>query len=210
MVADVNKPYGTDQLIDLSGIEFEKLRRRFEKSRKRTLTERLKNTVARKLQQMVRMNRTRMDYLERFQQMIDDYNSGSINVEEFFRQLMEFAKSLNKEEQRTVGEQLSEEELAVFDLLTRPEMDLTKKEREEIKKTARDLLDTLKHEKLVLDWRKRQQARAEVRVTIETLLDQRLPPAFSPEIYQVKADAIYQHVYDSYYGSGKSVYSAVA
>ena len=90
-------------------------------------------TVARHLHKMVRLNRTRIDYLERFQRMIDEYNSGSINVEELFRRLMEFAQSLTKEEQRAVGEELSEEELALFDLLTKPEIDLTRKEREQVK-----------------------------------------------------------------------------
>ena len=75
---------------------------------KRTLNEKLKGTVARKLMAMVRLNRTRMDYLERFQQMIDAYNAGSLNAEEFFQQLLTFAKSLNEEEQRAVGEQLHE------------------------------------------------------------------------------------------------------
>ena len=101
-----------------------------------------------------------MNYMERFQQMIDEYNSGAINVEEFFRWLMEFAKSLNEEEQRAVSEGLTEEELAVFDLLTKPEIELTAKERAQVKKAARDLLEKLKEEKLVLDWRKRQQSRA--------------------------------------------------
>ena len=89
-------------------------------------------------------------------------------------------------------------------------MELSAKERAQVKKTARELLDTLKREKLALDWRKRQQARAQVRVTIETLLDQGLPEAYSPEIYEKKTAAVFQHVYDCYYGEGRSVYSAVA
>ena len=64
---------------------------------------------------------------------------------------MEFAKSLNEEERRTIAEELSEEELAVFDLLTKPEIDLTKSERKQVKKVARELLAVLKREKLVLD-----------------------------------------------------------
>ena len=157
---------------------------------------------------MVRLNRTRIDYLERFQKMIDEINSGSINVEELFRRLMEFAKSLTEEEQRAIAEELSEEELAVFDLLTKPEIDLTRKEREQVKKTARELLETLKREKLILDWRKRQQARAQVRVTIEKVLDEGLPQAYTAEIYEAKAAAVFEHVYECYYGAGKSVYSS--
>ena len=92
---------------------------------------------------------------------------------------MEFAKSLTEEEQRAVAEELSEEELALFDLLTKPEINLTRKERNQVKKTARELLEVLKREKLILDWRKRQQARAQVRVTIETVLDEGLPAAYT-------------------------------
>ena len=104
--------------------------------------------------------------------MIDAYNAGSLNAEEFFQQLVAFAQSLNEEEQRGVGEQLNEEELALFDLLTKPQIELSDADRDKVKATARELLATLKAGKLVLDWRKRQQARAEVRVTIEKVLDQ--------------------------------------
>jgi len=69
-------------------------------------------------------------------------------------------------------------------------------------------LDTLKAGKLVLDWRKRQQARAEVRVTIEKMLDQGLPKAYTPELFEKKTTAVFQHVYDAYYGAGLSVYAA--
>jgi type I restriction enzyme R subunit len=60
----------------------------------------------------------------------------------------------------------------------------------------------------VLDWRKRQQSRAAVKVTIETILDSELPPVFTPEVYGRKANLVFQHVYDAYYGQGKSVYVA--
>jgi type I restriction enzyme R subunit len=199
---------GDERLIDLSGINFEALAEKFKVGHKRTLNEKLKGTVARKLMAMVRLNRTRMDYLERFQEMIDAYNAGSLNAEEFFQQLVTFAKSLNEEEQRAVGEQLNEEELALFDLLTKPEIEMSAADREKVKATARDLLNTLKAGVLVLDWRKRQQARAEVRVTIEKLLDEGLPKAYTPELFEAKTTAVFQHVYDAYYGAGRSVYAA--
>jgi type I restriction enzyme R subunit len=198
---------GDEHLIDLSEFDFEALAEKFKIGRKRTINEQLKGTVAQKLMAMVRLNRTRMDYLERFQAMIDAYNAGSLNAEEFFQQLMAFAKSLNEEEQRGVGEQLDEEELALFDLLTKPQIDLSDSDRDKVKATARGLLATLKEGKLVLDWRKRQQSRAEVRVTIEKLLDQGLPRAYTPELFEQKTTAVFQHVYDSYYGAGRSVYA---
>ncbi|MDZ4132445.1 MAG: DUF3387 domain-containing protein, partial [Dethiobacteria bacterium] len=201
---------GEEHLVDLSNINFDALRKKFEKGRKHTEAEKLKGAIARKLNSMVQLNRQRADYLEKFQKMIDEYNSGSVNVEEFFRQLTEFALGLSEEEQRSVSENLTEEELALFDLLTKPEPDLTKKERDQVKKTARELLETLKKEKLVLDWRKRQEYRAQVKVTIETLLDSGLPEIYDPALYEKKTTAVYQHIYDNYFGAGKSVYSEVA
>jgi len=54
------------------------------------------------LARMVRLNKSRIDYLEKFQQMIDEYNAGSVNVEAFFQQLIEFSRQLNEEDQRAV------------------------------------------------------------------------------------------------------------
>lgn len=157
----------TDRVVDLSKIDFDALQRQFASGRKHTEVERLRNALAAKLAEMVMLNRTRMDYLEHFQQMIDEYNSGAVNVEVMFERLLKFTKELNPEEQRTIAEELTEEELAVFDLLTKPEIELVKKERNQVKKVARELLGTLKREKLVLDWRSKQQSRAAVRLAIE-------------------------------------------
>ena len=199
--------YGRDRLIDLSGFDFEAMEQKFKTGRKRTVNEKLKGALAQRLMVMVRLNRTRMDYLDRFQIMIDEYNAGSLNAEEFFHQLVVFARGLDEEEKRAVGEQLTEEELALFDILTRPLIEMTSTDRSRVKATARELLVWLKAGKLVLDWRKRQQARAEVRVTIEKLLDRGLPSAYTPNLFEQKAAAVFQHVYDAYYGAGRSVYA---
>jgi type I restriction enzyme R subunit len=94
----------------------------------------------------------------------------------------------------------------IFDLLTKPEAKLTKGEEGQVKKVAKTLLETLKNEKLVLDWKKRQTTRAAVRYTVETVLDQ-LPRAFTPELYEQKCEVVYQHVFDCYQGQGMSLYA---
>ena len=137
---------------------------------------------------MVRLNSSRMDYYDQFQEMIDEYNAGVANLDAFFAQLITFAQSLNEEEQRGIAEHLSEEELAVFDLLTRPNLKLNRKEREQVKQVAHELLDTLKAEKLVLDWRKHQQTRAAVRLAIEEQLD-RLPETYTADLFREKCDS---------------------
>ncbi len=133
--------------------------------------EKLKNMIGNKLQNMVRLNQSRMNYYLRFQEMIEEYNSGSLNIDEFFKRLIDFTKGLNEEEKRNIAEHLSEEELAIFDILTKPDMKLSNKDIQQVKKVARDLLETLKREKLVIDWRKKQQARAGVQVTIKNILE---------------------------------------
>ena len=205
-IAKESKPYSTD----LSQLDVEKLSETFESLRIQTINERFRWNVERKLLKLVQLNPTRTDFAKRFQALIDDYNAGSLNDEEleFLQQLVIFAQGLSKEEQRGVSERLDEEELAIFDLLTKSHINLSDAEREKIKATARDLLATLKSEKLTLDWRKRQQARAEVNVTIEQFLDAGLPQAYTPELFAQKTTAVFEHVYDAYYGAGQSIYAA--
>jgi len=196
-------------LIDLSQIDFDALKKHFLKGRKRTEAEKLKSKINAKLQQMVRLNKTRVDYLEKFKKLIDEYNAG-LDVQLFFDKALAFIKGLSEEDQRAVVEQLTEEELAVFDILTKPEIELTDAEKKQVKKAARGLLQSLKAGKLVIDWRKKQQARADVLRTVEVVLDGGLPRAYTPELYRTKCDLVYQHVYDSYFGEEKGVYAGIA
>ncbi len=195
-------------MVDLSQIDIEALKEHFKQGQKRIEIEKLRGAINRKLQALVRLNRQRMDYMQQFQQMIDEYNAGSRNAEQFFADLIEFTRKLTAEEQRHIAENLTEEELTLFDLLTkRPDVKLTQKEQKQVKKAAQTLLETLKAEKLTLDWRKRQQSRAAVRVAIEIILDAHLPQTYTPELYQQKCEVVYQHVYESYFGPDQSIYS---
>lgn len=207
VIRESSGAYGLDGRIDLSQVDFDALRAHFERARKHIEAEKLRGAINSKLKRMVHLNKSRADYLERFQRLIDEYNSGSANVEFLFDKLVAFAQELNAEEQRHVAEQLSEEELAVFDLLTRPNMELSEREKDEVKKVARSLLETLKREKLVLDWRKKQQARAQVLLTVRKMLDEGLPRSYTPAPYERKCDEVYQHIYDSYFGQGRSIYA---
>ena len=76
-----------------------------------------------------------------------------------------------------------------------------------MKTAVQKLLETLNQEKLVLDWRKRTQSRAEVKETVNSILDEGLPQPYTRELFGQKSEAVYQHIYDSYYGEGKSIYS---
>jgi type I restriction enzyme, R subunit len=126
------------------------------------------------LSRLISLNETRVDLRQKFESLIEAYNAGSKQIEQLFLELVEFALTLTDEEQRHVREQLSEAELVVFDLLTRPGPELTTEERTEVKKVAKKLLERLKTI-ATLDWRMTSQARARVRQAIEDALDEGLP-----------------------------------
>ena len=198
-----------DAIVDLSQIDFDQLRERFRTQHQQIEAEKLRGAIGRKLSEIIPLNRTRMDYQERFEQIIAEYNEAAIDVDQWFEQLIALAEELNAEEQRTTAEQLSEEQLAVFDLLTRPALELTEAERGKVKAISKQLLDILQRERLVLDWRQRQQSRAAVKVTVAEILDE-LPERYTQEIYDQKCEVVYQHIYDCYAGAGNSIYENAA
>jgi type I restriction enzyme R subunit len=196
--------------IDLSKIDFETLAKRFEnKTPTSSDLERLKAAVKAQLERMVRLNRTRADYLAKFEALIEAYNSGSRNIEEIFKDLLALTRVLTDEQGRHVREHLSEEELTIFDILTRPGPELSTEERDEVKKVAHQLLERL-NALLVLGWRQKIQSRARVRIAIEDTLDEGLPRVYTKELFAKKSDVLFEHVYEAYFGDGASVYSAAA
>lgn len=194
-----------DALVNLSEIDFAALQEKFAQGKKRTEAEKLRRLIEGKLAQMLKVNSSRVDLAEKFEKLIEAYNAGSQNIEALFTELLKFARELTEEEKRGVAEGLSEEELALFDILTKPEPKLSKAETAEAKKVCRALLDTLKREKLILDWREKQQARAGVMQAIKLGFRQ-LPAAFTRDVRDEKLARAYAHVYDHYFGAGQSVY----
>jgi type I restriction enzyme R subunit len=203
-VGYVIHPTEKNPILDLSRIDFDALKERFKKGRKHTEAEKLKAAIARKLTKMVRENKTRSPLLDKFNQLIELYNKG-LDIEGAFNQLVLFASELNEEDRRGMRESLSNEELAVFDLLMKPAPELSATERKDVKAVARKLLITLKETKLVLDWRKKLKTRADVISTVRQVLDD-LPRVFTNDLYDQKCDVVFQHIYDSYMGEGESIY----
>ena len=198
-----------EALFDLGAVDWKGLEEAFQQGRPRTAAQRLRSLVSARIAALVRLNPVRIDLVERFEQLVADYNAGSINTEAFFQELLKFSDALTVEEARSLSEGLTEEQLAVFDLLMRPAPDLTDAEQTQVKRVAEELLAILKRDKIVLDWRKEQNTRASVRVAVEETLD-RLPEKFTRQQYAQKCDLVYQHVFDSYWDDGHSVYDMVA
>lgn len=193
--------------LDLSKIDFEALAQRFKASKhQNTDLEVLKAAIRAQLERMIRLNRTRADFAERFEALIESYNTGSRSIEALFQELLHLSCSLNDEQGRHVRENLSEEELVIFDILTRPAPALSTEERAEVKKVARELLGRLKV-LLVLNWRQKSTARSQLKLTIEDTLDTGLPRAYTPEIYSQKCSAVFEHVYESYPERNAGVYA---
>lgn len=196
-------------VIDLSKIDFKSLAQKFKDSKKKNVElEALKAAIRAQLERMIRLNRFRADYLTKFEELIDAYNTGSRNIEELFRELLKLSRALNEEQQRHVRENLNEEELVVFDILTRPDPELSSDEREAIKKVSKDLLQRLK-DLLVLDWRQNVQTRARVHEAIAEVLDSSLPRGYTPEIYKRKCSAVFEHIYENYSDEGGSIYTSI-
>jgi type I restriction enzyme R subunit len=201
---------GGPPALDLSKINFEALAQRFAKSKhQNTEMEALKAAVKAQLDGMIQLNKSRVDFAEKFEALIEDYNAGSATIEQLYLDLLSLSNSLSVEQQRHVRENMTEEELVIFDLLTRPEPELTAEERAEVKKVARLLLDRLK-ELLVLNWRQKAAARATLRLAIEDTLDKGLPSVYSPALYSKKCSAVFEHLYESYPERNSGVYARIA
>ena len=195
---------GADPLIDLNQLDFEQLALRFA-ANKRTAAKAAEKNLEERLDRAVRKNPTLLELAERFRRLIDEYNAGTHNLEELLRRLKAINDELTDEEQRAVREDATEAELAIFDLLTKPEPELTKAEAITVRGAAKKLLERVE-DKLVLDWKRRQQTRSAVKVTVKDVLDAELPEVYGPELFDRKVDAIFDHIYASYLGDGESVY----
>ena len=193
--------------IDLSTIDFEALARKFQqKKHKKTELEELKALIAAQLARLVQLNPTRTNYLDKFETLIASYNAGSRSVEEVYKQLLQLSQQLSQEQQRHIRENLSEEELAMFDILLQSAPDLSDSDRAKVKQSARELVERIKA-LLVLNWQQKSSARAKLKLQIEEALDIGLPRAYTPELYLQKCEAVFAHIEKAYPERDSSVYS---
>ena len=119
-------------------------------------------------------------------------------MEETFERLMKLIEKLKEEEKRYIREELDNEmELAIFDLLTNPEPELSDQEVKEVKQVARKLYNRLNTIIAALDWRKKQKKKAEVQVAIKTILNDGLPQIYDKTIFDQKRVSIYDYVYET-------------
>lgn len=138
-------PASDDKVFDISKINFDLLRKEFSKSEtKRSDVQDVKKVVEDRLRKMLAENPTRTDFQERFDEIVREYNQekDKNTIEATFEQLMKLTAEMSAESKRYVQEGLeNEEQLAVFDLLLKPE--LSKADIKKIKSVAVSLLQKL-------------------------------------------------------------------
>jgi type I restriction enzyme, R subunit len=139
---------------------------------------------------MAARNPTRVHLIEKLEKLVETYNLGTLDVEAFFEALKKLIAEMEEEERRAAREGLTEDELAIFDLLTRPEPKLTKAQEIEVKKVARDLLLKLQDHLTVFQWQARQQTRAAVQSTIRFTLNELPEEPYPEQVWNKKVDAV--------------------
>jgi type I restriction enzyme R subunit len=189
---------GYKRLYNLANFDLEKLKEEFPKKKHKNIEiADLKAFITDKLEKMFEQNVTRASFLERFQAIIDRYNSGGMMTEDYFKDLVDFVDKLKEEDQRHIEIGLTEEELELFDLLRRDK--LTQQQEQDVKNAAKDLLKRLKEEKprvLIQDWHKDSESKEKVKNAIEEVLDKDLSqePYGRKEFAEV-SNKIFDHVY---------------
>jgi type I restriction enzyme R subunit len=180
--------------VDLSAIDFEQLAKLFAKQ-PRTVTNALRQEVEETARKMVAQNPLRVQCVEKLEKLVEQYNLGTLGVQAFFEALKTLIAAMDEEQRRAARENLTEVELAVFDLLTKPEPKLTRAQETAVKKVARDLLEKLQDQLAIDDWQVKQQTRAAVQSTIRVTLNALPEQPYPEEVWKEKVDAVWALIF---------------
>lgn len=184
---------------DLSKIDFEKLKKEFKAATYKNIEiADLRAFLEKKVTEMLNRNRTRRDFAERLQEIINNYNAGSNSVDIDFEELMRFAKDLHEEEERHIRKGLTEDELEIYDLLCKDKM--TQSDETKVRLAAKALHQRLTEESpkvLIQGWYRDKQTRINVRDEMEAVLDEYLPEeSYDKELFIQKRDQVYELTLD--------------
>ena len=187
--------------FDISAINFDLLRREFAKIKKKNLVLKdLEEVIRQKLDRMLFTNPDRIDYYERYQKIIDKYNSEQdrATIEKTFMELIDLANQMSQEEQRYVREGLaSDEELSLYDMLFRD--DLSKADIKKLKEVATSLIRKIKTEIAEFDhWTDKQETKAAIDNLIRDTLWAELPACYDEVSISMYRQQIYEYVYTRY------------
>jgi len=197
--ANLEYKIDSSKQIDLSKLNFELLRSEFpDKKHKNIQFADLRELLEIKLKQMMAQNKTRGSFLENFQRIIDDYNSGSLSIEQAYEDLLKLAQESNEEQQRAAKNEMTEEEQELFDLLKKEK--LNKEEEKSVRLAAKSLLEKLydaKNKILIQEWHKEKATQEKVKREIQLVLGNLLPEtSYDRLIFSQKVDVAFQHFYE--------------
>ena len=190
--------------FDISGINFELLRREFAKSREKNLVLKdIQELLQERIAQMLAQNPSRINFYEKYQQIIHDYNNeqNRVTIEKTFEELMKLSNELTEEEKRYVREGFeNDEQLSMYDVLMKD--DLSKDDIKKLKTVAKELLEKIKALLATMDHPfDKQETKAAIIITIRDILWQELPESYSEESITQYRDAVYNYVSLHYGGA---------
>ena len=187
------------KVINLSKIDVDKLREEINQAEYKAIEiDNLKAFLDEALQRMINKNVTRIKFSERYKNIIDRYNAGGSENEDYYEQLLELIEELKQENERPNQFGLTEEELEIFDLLIKGKK-LTKEEEQKVILSSKNLykkLDENKSNLFVADWYKDAQPKAKIRSTIRETLNEDLPESYDKEVFDAKTDLLLNHFID--------------
>ena len=188
--------------FDISKIDFDLLRREFERvQNKNLLLKDLQLLVEQRLAAMLKENPLRIDYYQRYQAIVDEYNKENKKDEIaiVFENLMKLVNDLDEEQKRYVKEGFdSDEELSIYDLLISGQT-LSKEEIKKVKKLSQEMLIKIKARIHELDhWRDKEETQSIISVMIRDLLWANLPESYSDNEIAIYKQTLYEYVYNTY------------
>ena len=185
--------------IDLSKVDIEQLRQEIKLAEYKAIEiDDLKEYIEQALEQMLKRNCTRTKFSERFKRIIDSYNAGGTENEDYYEQLVKLLEELRQEDNRANTEGLTEEELEIYDLLVTGKK-LTQGEEQKVKLSAKNLFKKLmdnRSDLLVVDWYKDEQPRAKLKYEVELSLNQDLPESYDKAAFDSKVSLLINHFVD--------------
>ncbi len=186
--------------FDISQIDFGLLAKEFSRiKRKNLLIKDLQELIQQRISAMMAVNPSRVDYYQRYMEIIDAYNSEQdrTTIEKTFMELMALAQDMSAEEQRYVREGFaSDEELSIYDLLFSD--NLSKSDIDKIKKLAVELLRKIKERIAQMDhWTDKDETRATVQNLIRDELYMSIPDSMFDQLDHYR-EVVYEYVYSHY------------
>ena len=202
-VGEDQKMVSESRRFDISGINFELLKREFAKSKEKNLMLKdIQELLQERIAEMLAQNPSRINFYERYQEIIHDYNQeqNRATIEKTFEELMKLSNELTEEEKRYIREGFeNDEQLSMYDVLMKD--NLSKEDIKKLKSVAKELLEKIKAQLATMDHPfDKQETKASIIITIRDILWKELPESYSDESIIYYRDAVYNYVSQHYGG----------